>query len=71
MGEAYALSLPAHCASFDRTPSRQIIIFPAREVHRYLGTAALSAALTLPQLERATGWKYDDSDSSSPALIPS
>lgn len=34
-------------------------IFPAREVHRYLGTAALSAALTIPQLERATGWKYE------------
>ncbi len=34
-------------------------VFPAREVYRYLGTAALSAALTLPQLERATGWKYE------------
>lgn len=34
-------------------------IFSATEVKRFLGSVALSNALTLNQLERATGWKYE------------
>jgi len=35
------------------------LLFAANEVKRYLGSAALSSGLTLLQLERATGWKYE------------
>jgi hypothetical protein len=34
-------------------------VFSAAEVKRFLGSVALSNALTLTQLERATGWKYE------------
>lgn len=34
------------------------LLFPADEVKRYLGTAALDSGLTLSQLALATGWKY-------------
>lgn len=34
-------------------------VFSVEDIKRYLGSVALSTALTLTQLERATGWKYE------------
>jgi len=34
-------------------------IFSSEDIRKYLGSVALSNALTLTQLEQATGWKYE------------
>lgn len=43
----------------DGTPGLGGLSFNLAEVKEFLGSVALDDALTLPQLERATGWKYE------------
>ncbi len=43
----------------DAQPGLGGFIFSSLDVKRYLGSAALPDALTLTQLEKATGWKYE------------